>query len=96
MEAAATQYFAAADRIEQAQREAGAAIQSLIDEGESRSEISALLGITAREIRAALATISSPESDDGDEAHRENDGAPADANSDTAGTDAGGVGGQWR
>lgn len=54
MEAAATQYFAAADAIEKAQRDAGDAIKSLVDEGETRNEIAKLLGTTTREIKTAL------------------------------------------
>lgn len=57
MEAAATKYFTAADAIERAQREAGEAIQSLVEEGEPRGEIADLLGITTREIKQSLDAI---------------------------------------
>lgn len=54
MEAAATRYFAAADAIDNARREAGQAIKALVDEGEPRNEIADLLGITTRDIKTAL------------------------------------------
>lgn len=54
MEAAATRYFTAADAIEKAQLDAGAAIKALVDEGEPRTEIADLLGITTRDIKQTL------------------------------------------
>lgn len=64
MEAAATKYFAAADAIERAQREAGEALQALVDEGEPRGEIAELLGITTREIKQSLDAISGTAAND--------------------------------
>lgn len=58
MEAAATKYFAAADAVEKAHRDAGEAIRALVDEGEPRGVISELLGIRAREIKLAVASVS--------------------------------------
>lgn len=54
METAATRYFTAADAIEKAQRDAGEAIKALIDEGETRGEIAALLGVTTRDLKQTL------------------------------------------
>lgn len=65
MEAAATKYFAAADALEKAQRDAGEAIKALVDEGEPRAEISDLLGISARDIKLALASVSATEDEKG-------------------------------
>ncbi|MCT1884481.1 hypothetical protein [Dietzia cinnamea] len=64
IEAAATRYFAAADAIERAQREAGEAIKALVDEGEPRGEIAELLGIANRDIKAALDTLSNDDTGD--------------------------------
>ena len=66
MEAAATRYFAAADAIESARRDAGQAIQALIAEGEPRAEIAELLGITTRDIKAALDALTDDDQDDDD------------------------------
>ncbi|MEH6624629.1 MAG: hypothetical protein V7738_17900 [Dietzia maris] len=66
MEAAATRYFAAADTIERARRDAGHAIQDLISEGEPRAEIADLLGISARDIKAALDALTDDDQDDED------------------------------
>ena len=66
MEAAATRYFAAADTIERARRDAGHAIQELISEGEPRAEIADLLGISARDIKAALDALTDDDQDDED------------------------------
>lgn len=63
MEAAATKYFTAADAIERAQREAGEAIQALVEEGEPRGEIADLLGITTREIKQSLDAINDDAAD---------------------------------
>ncbi|MCT1641046.1 hypothetical protein [Dietzia cinnamea] len=63
IEAAATRYFAAADAIERAQREAGEAIKALVDEGEPRGEIAELLGIAARDIKNALDSLSDNDTD---------------------------------
>lgn len=65
MESAATKYFAAADALEKAQRDAGEAIKALVDEGEPRAEISDLLGISARDIKLALASVSDTEDENG-------------------------------
>ncbi|MDV3357189.1 hypothetical protein [Dietzia sp. IN118] len=65
IEAAATRYFAAADAIERAQREAGEAIKALVDEGEPRGEIAELLGIANRDIKAALDTLSNDDTGEG-------------------------------
>lgn len=54
MELAATRYFAAADAIDKARRDAGEAIQALVSEGEARAEIADMLGITTRDIKIAL------------------------------------------
>lgn len=64
MEAAATRFFTASDSLVKAQRDAGEAIKALVDEGEARSEIADLLGITARDIRAALDTLTDDSDDD--------------------------------
>ncbi|MBB1018227.1 hypothetical protein ACIQCV_15610 [Dietzia maris] len=63
MEAAATRYFAAADAIERARRDAGQAIQDLIAEGEPRAEIAELLGITTRDIKTALDALNDDSQD---------------------------------
>lgn len=63
MEAAATRYFAAADAIEKAQRDAGEAIKALVDEGEARAEIADLLGISTRDIKTALDTLNNSDDD---------------------------------
>lgn len=64
MEAAATKYFAAADAMERARRDAGEAIQALVDEGEARGEIADLLGISTREIKTALDSVPEDQDDD--------------------------------
>ncbi|MCT1434309.1 hypothetical protein [Dietzia maris] len=80
MEAAATRYFAAADAIESARRDAGQAIQALIDEGEPRAEIAELLGITTRDIKAALdALTDDDQDDDSDTGHDEPQGSDVSA-----------------
>lgn len=73
MEAAATRYFAAADAIESARRDAGQAIQALIAEGEPRAEIAELLGSTTRDIKAALDALTDDDQDgdDSDTGHDE-------------------------
>ena len=80
MEAAATRYFAAADAIESARRDAGQAIQALIAEGEPRAEIAELLGITTRDIKAALdALTDDDQDDDSDTGNAESQGADVSA-----------------
>lgn len=66
MEAAATRYFAAADAIERARRDAGQAIQDLVAEGEPRAEIAELLGVTTRDIKIALDALTDDDQDDDD------------------------------
>ncbi|CAN5455070.1 hypothetical protein BH09ACT9_BH09ACT9_08590 [soil metagenome] len=80
MEAAATRYFAAADAIESARRDAGQAIQALIAEGEPRAEIAELLGITTRDIKAALDALTDDDQDDNSDAgHDEPQGSDVSA-----------------
>ncbi|MEH6624599.1 MAG: hypothetical protein V7738_17750 [Dietzia maris] len=81
MEAAATRYFAAADAIESARRDAGQAIQALIAEGEPRAEIAELLGITTRDIKTALDALTDDDQDDGnsDDGHDEPQGSDVSA-----------------
>lgn len=81
MEAAATRYFAAADAIESARRDAGQAIQALIAEGEPRAEIAGLLGITTRDIKTALDALTDDDQDDGnsDDGHDEPQGSDVSA-----------------
>lgn len=81
MEAAATRYFAAADAIESARRDAGQAIQALIAEGEPRAEIAELLGITTRDIKTALDALTDDDQDDDDSdtGHDEPQGADVSA-----------------
>lgn len=77
IEAAATRYFAAADAIEKAQRDAGEAIKALVDEGEPRGEIAELLGVTTRDIKAALdALTDDDQNDEHDETQDKNGTAP--------------------
>ena len=81
MEVAATRYFAAADAIESARRDAGQAIQALIAEGEPRAEIAELLGITTRDIKTALDALTDDDQDDGnsDDGHDEPQGSDVSA-----------------
>ena len=67
MEAAATRYFAAADALEKAQREAGEAIKALFNEGEARAEIADLLGISTRDIKTALDTLNNSDFQESDD-----------------------------
>ena len=95
MEAAATRYFAAADAIDSARRDAGQAIEALIAEGEPRAEIAELLGITTRDIKAALDALTDDDHDDdsdtGYDETQDNDGTALDAGNDAPGSDEAGV-----
>ncbi|MGI9588506.1 MAG: hypothetical protein ACR2MR_09940 [Dietzia maris] len=84
MEAAATKYFAAADAIEAARRDAAEAIQALVSDGESRSDIADLLGVTTRDIKSALDVLTRDQDEDelrteastGDDTVADGDSAP--------------------
>lgn len=91
MEAAATRYFAAADAIASARRDAGQAIEALIAEGEPRAEIAELLGITTRDIKAALDALTDDDSDTGYDETEDMDGTAPDAGNDALGSDEAGV-----
>lgn len=87
IEAAATRYFAASDAIERAQREAGEAIKALVDEGEPRGEISELLGIAHRDIKAALDTLSDEDSAEAQKQSEDVSADPGDTEQDSTGED---------
>lgn len=51
---AAARFFAASDAIDTARLDAGRALRDLLDEGETRSGVAELLGVSSREIKQTL------------------------------------------
>ncbi|AEF42703.1 hypothetical protein [Hoyosella subflava] len=79
IEAAATRYFAAADAIEKARLDAGEAIKALVDEGEPRAEIAELLGITTRDIKLSLDTLTNEDTGEAQEQSEDVSAEPDDS-----------------